>query len=187
MCGSELLELDSAVLSGLFRLRGGMLNLVDAEKMRLRGDRHAAFGPVANLSLSVEEARDHFKHLNEELAEKKDSYDRAVEGYEQSRAVMAAFDREDADHAPTPEQIAEKKTMLKMCEALTNSCYKSVQIARKCVATCEFQLKNQGMVVLKVSKELEAAEALHRKKCENIDSEMDEFHAVDVFITHLTA
>lgn len=52
--GSDMTGLEKAAMAALLRVRGGVINLVDEQKMRLRGDRHAAFIPVANISLRLE-------------------------------------------------------------------------------------------------------------------------------------
>ena len=183
--GSEFVRIDSAVIAALFRLRGSVVNLVDAEKMRLQNDRHAAFAPVTKISSTVDEERERMKHINRKLAEKKESYDLAVAEYEQSRAFLAAAHHDEPEHPLTPGIIDQKKSILKMGETLMNSWYKNVQVARKRVGHWDFKSKEQTTVVMKASKELAAAEALYRQKCEAIDMELEEFTAVALFLNDL--
>lgn len=97
---SDLTRIKNRAVTGLIRLRGSVENLVDEESMRLRGVRHEAFGPVANISLRLEEERERLKHVNRKLSEKQDSYNRAVEEYEHSRGVLVAAQGEEKPTAP---------------------------------------------------------------------------------------
>ena len=152
--------------------------------MRLRSARHEAFGPVANISLALEEEQVRLNKVNLKLAEKRDNFSRAVEEYKLQCGVLSAA-RHDADQKVNSEHAADEKTVAKFFDTCVNSWKKNVEVAHKVVGHWESKSKHQTMVVAKVSKELATAQAKYSAECEGIDAEFNDLKALSIFLTNL--
>lgn len=183
---AELSVLQSSALASILRLRAGVENLVEADRMRLRSQRHEAFEPVSRVSLSLEEARERLNHVSRKLEEKKENYQRALGEYEHSRGILTAAGEERGE-LPKPEQGIQINNVEKTCESLLNSWWKNVEIARDGVRAWDYKYRSQTMVVLKVSKELATAQAKYKATCEEIAAEFDDLRSLSIFLMNRRA
>lgn len=171
------LSMTKSTFAGLALIRGAMEQAVITQRNNLCMSSHNEKRDVAQIKSRLAEEKERLKYINRKLAEKTASHDRACDELQRARVVCATA-RQDNGIQTDLEQIAARKSFLRICEALENSWEQHVGIAMHQLNGWEFKSRRGVAAIEKLTAELAQAQTEYDAACVKIDSELADLEAV---------
>ncbi|KAG0624562.1 hypothetical protein M758_3G256700 [Ceratodon purpureus] len=169
------------IFPSLRALRGGIMSLVEAEQRKSGERRHLAYAAVSKGKARHRQEKERAITFGRKIAESRIAYDGAVQEYERSRGVLAASMYGGNDNTASQD----KRTVTAVtqnCEALVNSCYARVQVARNRLGEWEFKSERHTAMMERLLALLKDAEDEYRQICKALDEDLADLSALTDFL-----
>ena len=161
----------AAAVSGFSVVRPALLEVVEAEIMKLRQTRHDKFALVATSQGRLEQEKERLKFMERKVAEEKRSHDRASEEHERAQQLLIAA-RADEANLTTPEEKIARAGFTRICDSLVRSVAHNLQSISYRHAGWDFKVNRQTALVAKLEAEVATTRADYRTTCSIIDAQI---------------
>ena len=165
------------ILPGLCALRPGIIPLIEAEQKRLQETRQLAYDKMIKGKARCREEAERVRQIGTIVEDRMTTHTRAVDKYEHARRVLITA-MNDVGNSAVVDGKVPTHNYIRNYEALVNSWYENVRIARSRLDEWELKSECQSVLMGRLKGELNQAEIEYRNTCEALDVQIAHLRAV---------